>query len=278
MFLKLHWAQKQMFWAFENGIFQFKASFWVTKLVSFSGKVRQNIKIYLNQNLVKKSFLETRFKSWGEERMFWTFEKRIFQFFAKFWVTKVKLFSEKGRQSEAVYLNQKFVIRTFLGNGFGATLRWKTNVVSVWKEHFSVFAAFWVMKSRPFSGRVRQSIQNCLNPYLVIESFLENGLEVTLSSRTNVLSVWKGHFSDFCKVLSGKVETIFRKSKAKRSKLFKLKFGHKNFLRKWFWSKLELKNECCERLKRAFFSFLHVFEWRSWEHFLGKSGKVLKSI
>ena len=212
MFLKLHWAQKQMFWAFERGIFQFKASFWVTKLISFSGKVRQNIKIYLNQNLVKKSFLENRFKSWGEERMFWTFEKRIFQFFAKFWVTKVKLFSEQGRQSEAVYLNQKFVIRTFLGNCFGATFRWKTNVVSVWKEHFSVF----------------------------------------------------------CKFLSDEVETIFWESETKHSKLFESVFGYRKFLRKWFGSYLELKNECSERLERAFFRFLQSFEWQSWNHFQEK--------
>ena len=41
--LKLHWAQKQMFWEFENGIFQFFADFWVTKLKPFSGKVRQNV-------------------------------------------------------------------------------------------------------------------------------------------------------------------------------------------------------------------------------------------
>ena len=255
MFLKLHWAQKQMFWAFENGIFQFKASFWVTKLVSFSGKVRQNIKIYLNQNLVKKSFLENGLKSWGEKRMFWTFEKRIFQFFAKFRVTKVKLFSEKGRQSEAVYLNQKFVIRTFLGNGFGATLRWKTNIVSVWKEHFSVFASFWVMKSRPFSGRVRQSIQNCLNPYLVIGSFLENGLEVTLSSRTNVLSVWKDHFSVFCKVLSGKLKPFSGKARQSVQRYLNQNLVIRTFLENDFGASLSSKTNVVSVWKEPFLAF-----------------------
>ena len=201
MLLKLHWAQKQMFWAFEKGIFQFKASFWVTKLISFSGKVRQNIKIYLNRILVKKSFLETGFKSWGEKWMFWTLEKRIFQFFAKFWVTKVKLFSEKGRQSEAIYLNQNFVIRTFLENGFGTTL----------------------------------------------------------SSKTNVLSVWNKHFLVFCKFLSDEVETIFRESEAKLSKLFKSKFGHRKFVRKWFWSYLELKNEYVLSVWKKHFSVFCKF-------------------
>ena len=187
--------------------------------------------------------------------MFWTFEKRIFQVFAKFWVTKVKLFSEKGRQSEAVYLNQKFVIRTFLGNGFGATLRWKTNIVSVWKEHFSVFASFWVMKSRPFSGRVRQSIQNCLNPYLVIGSFLENGLEVTLSSRTNVLSVWKDHFSVFCKVLSGKLKPFSGKARQSVQSYLNQNLVIRTFLENDFGASLSSKTNVVSVWKEHFSAF-----------------------
>ena len=55
--------------------------------------------------------------------------------------------------------------------------------------------------------------------------------------------------------MSDEVETIFSKSKAKRSKLFKEKFGHRKLLRKWFSYYVELKNECSERLKKAFSSF-----------------------
>ena len=43
----------------------------------------------------------------------------------------------------------------------------------------------------------------------------------TLSSKTNVLSVWIGHFSVFCKFLSEEVETVCWESEAKRSKLIK---------------------------------------------------------
>ena len=100
---------------------------------------------------------------WAQKRMFWAFEKSIFQLFASFLVAKLKPFSEKGRQIVQIYLNQNFGISTFLENGFGATLSSKTNVVSVWKEHFPVF----------------------------------------------------------CKYLSEVVETIFRENEAKRSKLFK---------------------------------------------------------
>ena len=157
---------------------------------------------------------------WAQKRIFWAFEKSIFQFFANFWVTKLK----------------------------------------------------------PFSGKVRQSFQNYLNQNLVIGSFLENGFEATLSSKTNVLSVWKEHFSVVCKFFSGEVETVFREREANCSNLFKSKFWHKYLLRKWFWSNLELKNEYCERLKRTFSSFLQIFKWGSWNHLQGKWGKAFKTI
>ena len=137
------------------------------------------------------------------------------------------------------------------------------------------FANFWVTKLKPFSGKVRQSVPNYLNQNFVIRSFLENGFEATLSSKRNVLSVWKGHFSVFWKVLINEVEIIFRESEAKLSKLFKSKFGYKKLLRKWFWSYLEPKKECTERLKRAFSSFLQIFKWRNWNRFLGKWGKAI---
>ena len=146
---------------------------------------------------------------WAQKRMSWAFEKNIFQFFANFWVTKLK----------------------------------------------------------PFSGKVRQSVQNYLNQNSVVGSLLENGFEATLSSKANVLSVWKNHISAFCKVLSDEVKTPFWKKEAKRSTLFKSKFNHKKILRKWFWSYQKLENEYFEGLKRVFLSFLQSFEWRSWNRF-----------
>ena len=62
----------------------------------------------------------------------------------------------------------------------------------------------------------------------------------TLSSKTNVLSISKGHFLVFCRFLSDEVETIFCESEAKRLKVFKSRFGHMMLLRNWLWSYLEL--------------------------------------
>ena len=205
---------------------------------------------------------------WAQKRMLWAFEKIIFQYFMSFSLTKLKPFLEKVRQSVQSYLNQHLVIGRFLENNFGATLRSKTSVVSVWKAHCSVFwrflsdkfgtilwesegkrsrlfksdfryrklvrkwfwsylefksgcserlkraflrffKNFWVTTLKPFAEKLRQGFQNYLNRSLVIQSFLENGFEATLSSKTNVVSVWKEHCSVFCKFLIDEIETIF---------------------------------------------------------------------
>ena len=59
---------------------------------------------------------------WTQKRMFWAFEKGIFQFFSKFWVKKLKPFSKKVRQNIPNYLNQNLVLGSCLENGF--KLRW----------------------------------------------------------------------------------------------------------------------------------------------------------
>ena len=146
------------------------------------------------------------------------------------------------------------------------------------KGIFQYFANFWLTKLKPFFGRVMQNIKNCLIQNLVIGNFLENGFDSTLSSKTNVLSVWKGHFSVFCKFLSDEVETVFWESETESWRSFKFKVGHRKLFRKWFWNYLELKNECSERWKRAFFSFLLIFDWLSWNHFLGEWGKTSKTV
>ena len=180
---------------------------------------------------------------WAQKRILWAFEKVIFQFFANLWVTKLKPFSRRVKQSVQNYLNQNLVIGSFVEKGFEATLSSKINALSIWKGHFSVFRKF-------LSDEVESLFWE-----LVIGSFLENGFIGNLSSKTNIRSIWKEQFSVFCKSFSDKVEIIFWESEAKRSKLFKSKFGHSKLCKKWFWSHHKLKNECSEHLKRSFFSF-----------------------
>ena len=164
------------------------------------------------------------------------------------------------------------VIRNFLGNCFEATLSSRVNVLSI----FQVFVYFWVAKLKSFSGKVRQSVQISLNQNSFTGSFLENGFEVTLSSKTNVVSVWIEHFSVFCKLLSDEVEIIFWKSETKRSRLFKSKFGHRKLIRKWFWSCLELKKKCSERLKKVIFQCFVNFRVTKLKPFFGKVRQSVK--
>ena len=149
------------------------------------------------------------------------------------------------------------------------TLPWpqKQMLWAFGKGILQFFASFCVTKLKSLSRKVEQSVQSYLNQGFVIERFLENGFEATLRSKMNVVSISKGRFSFFCKFLSDEVETISWKSEPKRSKLFKSKFGHRKLLRKWVWSYLELKSEFLEPSVRAFYSFLQVSTWPSWNHF-----------
>ena len=87
----------------------------------------------------------------------------------------------------------------------------------------------------------------------------------------NALNLWKWHFLVCRKFSSDEVQTASWESNGKCQKLFKSKFRHMKLLRKWFWSYLELKNECSERLKRIFFNFFANFWVTKLKSFSGKS-------
>ena len=89
------------------------------------------------------------------------------------------------------------------------------------RSFFSFFANFSVTKLKPFSGKVRQSVQTYLNQNLVIASFLENGSESTLSQKRMSWTIEKSIFQFFCKLLSDEVETVFWESEAMLQKLFR---------------------------------------------------------
>ena len=168
--------------------------------------------------------------TWAQKQMFLTFAKDIFQFFCKFLSDAVETIFWESEAKRSKLFKSKFGHKELLRKWFWSFL--KLDVFE--KSIFQFFANFWLTKLKPFPGKVRQGVQNYLNQNLVIGSFFKNGFEATLSWKTNVLSIWKGHFSIFCKFLSDEVETIFWEREAKRSKLFKLKFDHKELLRKWF--------------------------------------------
>ena len=142
---------------------------------------------------------------------------------------------------------------------------------------FQILTNFSVTKVKSLPGKVRESVKKDLNENLVEWSIIENVVH-NLTSKVNVANVWKEHFSVFCWFLSDEFETLFWKSEGKHSKLFQSNFSRKKLLKKWFRSYLELKKEYCEPLERAFYSFLQVSAWRSWNHFQGKWSKTSETI
>ena len=141
MVLEQPWAQKEMSWAFEKTIFLCFCKYLSDEVEGiFCESETKYSKLFKSKfghrKLLRKwfwSYLEL--KNECSERL-----KRAFQLFASFLVTKLKPFSGKGRQFVQIYLNQNFGIRTFLENGFGATLSSKTNVEAFEKNIFQFFA------------------------------------------------------------------------------------------------------------------------------------------
>ena len=144
------------------------------------------------------------------------------------------------------------------------------NFLNVWKVLFLVFCKFLSDEVETFFLYGEANHLKLFKSKFGHRSFSENGFAAILSVKTNVLSVSKRHVSVFCKFFSDEVETVFLEGGAKRSKPFKLKSDYRKLHRKWFCIYLEHKNECFERLKRAFFRFLWIFGCRSWKHFLEK--------
>ena len=149
---------------------------------------------------------------WSKTRIFWAIKKGAFFSFLKDFEWRIWTASWKKEAKRQKLFKSKFIIRTFLENGFEATLSSKTNVMSIRKGHFSFFVHFWMKKLKAYSAKARQSLQNHLNSTLVIESFLENSFQRTLRSKMNVLGIWKGKFSVFYNFWVTKLKPIQSKT------------------------------------------------------------------
>ena len=119
MVLKLPWAQKRNVLRVWKGHFPVFCKFLSDEVETVFWENNQLNQDQLNSKLVIASFLENGFSDLEiKKRMFWAFGKRNFQFFASFWLTKLKPFSGKMVQN---YLNQNLFIGRFLENGFEDT-------------------------------------------------------------------------------------------------------------------------------------------------------------
>ena len=149
--------------------------------------------------MVIRSFLKSGFQATLTSKMnvlgIW---KEHFSVFCKFLSDEVEtVFWESGAKPSKLF-KSKFGQWKDLTKIFSKFLELKTNVLTIWKSNFEFFANLWMAKLEAFFGKVRQSVQNYLNQNSVIQSFLKKYFQGISSSKPNVLSVWKDHFSVFC--------------------------------------------------------------------------------
>ena len=200
MVLRLLWTQKQMFWAFEKGMFKFFVKFWVSKLKPFSGKAWQPSRPSKFKVGDRKLFRTWFWSNLEIKHEFSEHLKMDIFNFLQFLGDEVEAIFWESEAKHRKQLKTKFGHRNFLRKWFLTFFELKNQYCGRLKiALFKFFAIFWLTKLQPFSGKLRQNIKNCLNPNLVIESFLKNGFEATLRSKTYVLSVY---FRVFCKFLS----------------------------------------------------------------------------
>ena len=166
--------------------------------------------------------------------MFWAFLKSIFQFFDGFWLRKLRPFFRKLSQNVKNYLNQNMVKESFLRNGFKATLRSKTNNLSVWKDHFLVLWKFLCKKAETIFWESEVKHWKLFKWKFVHRKFLTNLFLRYLEIKTEGSECLKRPFFNVLQVFLWRSWNHFWKSQAKCPKLFKSKFGYRKLLRKRF--------------------------------------------
>ena len=122
-------------------------------------------------------------------------EREIFRVFFQFLSDQIEMIYWKSKAKHQQFFESKFGHRNLLIKWFWSFPELKNQYCGRLKTaFFSVFAGFWLTKLKPFYGKVRQNVQKDFNQNLVLGNSSENYFEVTLTSKTNVLSVWKGRF------------------------------------------------------------------------------------
>ena len=160
-------------------------------------------------------------------------------FFVTFWGTKLKPFSGKANQS----LQNGFILNFARGStleiGFEATLKSKTNVLSVWKWLFNFFCTFFSEQvENVFGGSKGKHTRLCKSEVGHRKHFRKwfwNYFEVKSICTTEPLKKATFRFLHFLEPWSwNRLNEC--ESKAKFSKVFESKVGHGKHFRKWFRS------------------------------------------
>ena len=167
----------------------------MTKLKPLSGKRRQSVRNYFSQSLVIGTFLENGFEATliSKANVLSVWKNHISTFW-KFLSEEAETAFWKKEARRSTLFKSKFSHRKLLRKWFWSYLKLENECFECLKGAFLSFLQSFEWRSwERFLGKGGKAFDT-LNQNLVIGSFLVNGFEATLSLKTNVLSVWKGHF------------------------------------------------------------------------------------
>ena len=125
---------------------------------------------------------------WVDKRVLWAFEKNIFQFFANFWVTKLK---------------PKFCYRKVPRKLFWRYLKVKNKCSERLK---------WVTKLKRFFGKASQSVQGYLNQNLVVGASWKMVLKLPWSQKGILWAFEKSIFQVFANFSLKQLKAFFWES------------------------------------------------------------------
>ena len=180
-----------MLWIFENAIFTIFANFWAAKSTKlFSGKVRQSIQNYLNQNLVIGIFLENGFgASLSSKTSVVSVWKRHFTIFLKCLSDQVETIFWQSEAKCSNLFKSNFGHGKLLRKWFWRYIKLKNQCSGRLKRAFSVFCRFFIDEVKTSFWESEAKRSKLLKSKFGHRKLLRKWFWSNLSCKTNVFSI-----------------------------------------------------------------------------------------
>ena len=143
------WFWSHISWVLQNSIFQFFENVWMTKLKTFSEKLRQRVQNCLTHSLVKGRFLKTNVLRFWEGH---------FSVFCKFLSVEVETIFWKREAMRSTLFRLKSGHRKLLRKEFWSYLEFKNKFSERWKRAFFSFLQIleWLNWNRFLESTVKR--------------------------------------------------------------------------------------------------------------------------
>ena len=156
---------------------------------------------------------------------------------------------------------------------FQAVLKSKTNILSVWKRHISPVRKFLSDKFESIFWVSKTKLWNFFKSMDSRGKHFGKWFWCCITWKANVLSVWKWSCFLFANFWVAKLKPFSGKDRQSLQKWLNWKFLIRSIL-----PALKSKAIVLKVWKWIFLHFLQIFEWRSWDRFLGKQSNAFKTF